>query len=131
MTLKNGPDEEWKRSMAVTREQTEKMQSTGPVETLQRTQLEEQITKKGNAVSKVPGQQNEHNQNNVEKSKTIEGKENVRRKNNKEGENKNMGVGTTWTNGPGQFKYLFLKHMLINVNCKFFSFRSVVFLAMS
>ena len=71
------------------------MQSSGRklglVETLKQTQLEEKMTKKGNTMSKVAGQQNEINQNKVEKSKTKEGTGNGRRNKNKKGENKNMG----------------------------------------
>ena len=52
------------------------MQSSGRklglVETLKQTQLEEKMTKKGNTMSKVAGQQNEQNQNKVGQSKTKE-----------------------------------------------------------
>ena len=71
------------------------MQSSGRklglVETLKQTQLEEKMTKKGNAMSRVARQQNEPNQNNVQKAKTKEGTGDVRRNNNKEGESKNIG----------------------------------------
>ena len=42
-------------------------------------------------MSRVAGQPNEQNQNNVEKLKTKEGTGNVRSNNNKEEESKNMG----------------------------------------
>ena len=58
---------------------------------MKQAQLEENRTKKGNAMSRVAGQPNEQNQNNVEKLKTKEGTGNVRSNNNKEEESKNMG----------------------------------------
>ena len=95
MTMKKGPDEESKRMMAVAREQREQMQVTGrkqgPAETLKRAKLEDRVTKKGNAMSSVAGQQHEPSQNNVRKAKTKERTGDVRRNNNKEGESKNLG----------------------------------------
>ena len=77
------------------REQREQMQinerKLGPLKALKKAQLEENIMKKGNAISRVAGQQNEPNQNNVRTAKTKEGTGDVRRNNNKEGESKNMG----------------------------------------
>ena len=77
------------------REQKEQVQITGsklgPLETLKKAQIEEHMNKKGNAMGRDAGQQNEPNQNNVEKAKTKKGTGDVRRNNNQEGDSKNMG----------------------------------------
>ena len=59
-TMRKGPDVERKRLSAMTREQREQMQNTGkklgPLETLKKAQLDEKMTKKGNAMGSFQGQ---------------------------------------------------------------------------
>ena len=94
-TMKKGPDDESKRISAMAREQKEQVQITGsklgPLETLKKAQLEENMNKKGNAMGRDAGQQNEPISNNVENAKTKKGTGDLRRNNNQERERKNMG----------------------------------------
>ena len=64
---------------------------------MKQAQLEENRTKKGNAMSRVAGQQNEQNQDNVKKLKTRE----CQKQQQQGGGEQEHGVETTWTDGPG------------------------------
>ena len=113
-TMKKGQDEEAKRLSTMSREQREQMQDKrkqlGPLETLKKAQLKEKMTKKGNAMGRVRGQQHEPtlgtSWNNLEAVLLVHTQMNPR----------TVKTPLKYVCEP---KCLFSFHMLINVNGKY------------